>query len=76
MNKVSLNKTLNYILKYNPKEFEIVLDEDGFVDIDILIMAIVKKESKYENVLTKKVILDIAQEMGKYEIENNSIRAI
>lgn len=76
MNKVSLNKTLNYILKYNPKEFEIELDEDGFVDIDILIMAIVKKESKYENVLTKKVILDIAQEMGKYEIENNSIRAI
>lgn len=78
MNKIKLSKTLSYILRHNPKEFDLTLDEDGYADIDILIMAIVRKECKYRNILTKNIIIEIVKEdeKGRYEIKDNLIRAV
>ena len=78
LNKVKLSTTISYILRHNPGEFELELDEEGFVSIDSLIMKIIKKQHKYANVLNKKIIEEIVEEDedARYEIRDNSIRAV
>lgn len=70
-----MSKLLTYILRHHPEKFDLELDKNGWIDIDILIDAINKQK---ENSITKEEIFDIVKKCNKqrFSIENNKIRCV
>ncbi|MBY9007258.1 MAG: RNA 2'-phosphotransferase [Candidatus Lokiarchaeota archaeon] len=78
MNKleISISKTISYILRHHPEEFNIQLDSEGFVNLQDILMILNKK---YENIkITKEFVENINRisDKKRFEIEENKIRAI
>jgi putative RNA 2'-phosphotransferase len=72
-----LSKFLAVILRHNPEEFKLVLDEEGFTPLDPVWQAI---RNKYGNRYSEKDLLEVVEgdERGKkrYEIVTGRIRAM
>lgn len=70
-----LSKLMSYILRHNPGEFELLLDSDGFVQLEELITAVQK--DKLWNDVNQEIIEQVVSECEKqrYEIVGTKIRA-
>ena len=73
MNYVKIGKTISYILRHHPEEFDIELDDEGWVDYHQLLSCL---DKQYPGI----TIDDIYQIMSKsdkkrYEIKDGKIRA-
>ncbi len=75
--ETQLSKTMSYVLRHRPEEFNIKLDKKGFTDINLFIEGI-KKHSKKWSEITFKDIEQIVKydKKGRYEIKGNQIRAL
>ena len=72
---IKISKFLSYILRHQPEKFGIVLDAEGFADLDS-ILKVLNERYKEDNI-TQKTIEDIIENSDKkrYEIKKNKIRA-
>lgn len=72
-----LTKTLVYVLRHKPEDYGLVLDNEGFVSINDLIIAMNNKK-KFERDIVKDEIINIVNTDYKerFEIKNEKIRAI
>lgn len=73
---LNLSKTFSYLLRHNPDKANIVLDENGWVDIHEFIQKINQHMNLPEPVTLTK-LLEIVSDDSKqrYSIENGKIRA-
>lgn len=73
MNDIKLGKTISYILRHHPEKYHVVLDEEGWVEIDLLLKAI---SSQFKGVKLDD-ILRIMEHSDKkrYQIKDHKIRA-
>lgn len=76
MNYEKLSKEISYALRHAPWEYELELDENGWVEIDSLVEAL-NRNGQWEN-LNKKYILDMINQSDKkrHEVLGNKIRAL
>ncbi|HEY4784837.1 MAG TPA: RNA 2'-phosphotransferase [Bacteroidales bacterium] len=77
MGKTELSKVISYILRHAPEEYTLKMDNEGWVDIDILIEVIKIKHVEF-GTITHKTILDLVNSFDKkrHEIKGNRIRAL
>ncbi len=71
-----LLRTLAYALRHNPRQFGVALDEDGFADIDELVIGI--RFSSYDWALLDRLILEAAlltSSPDRFECRDGRIRA-
>ena len=73
---IKLSKTISYILRHHPEEYGLLLDNDGFVDINMLLNSINSKK-EFDNIITIEDINHIlsTSEKKRWEIVDNKIRA-
>jgi len=71
----SLSKFMSKILRHTPEQFGVVLDHEGFCDIDELIMGL-QAEVRWFGI-SREDIIQVVQNCSKqrYEIVNDYIRA-
>ena len=67
-----LSKTISYILRHKPDEFNIILDENGWTDLDVLIENISSRE-KYFNELS---FYDVSLMIDHSKKERHQIKPI
>jgi len=74
---IEISRTISYALRHNPDEFNLILDESGWVLVDELLTEIKKKHSKWDWI-SEQTILDIQAESDKqrFEMNDSSIRAV
>lgn len=75
MNKkdIQVSKAISYALRHNPKEFGIMLDSEGWVDMSILLAALhaARVDTSLEQI--KRILNE--SEKKRFEIKGNRIRA-
>lgn len=72
---IQLSKTISYVLRHGPQEFEVELDENGWLDIDVLFDALAK-HSRFKNVTINDLTTIIKESNKKrFEIQGCKIRA-
>ena len=75
MNKIKLSKTISYILRHSPEDFNLQLSKDGSIKINELVDAL---NNKFNNI-TVEDIIDIVHkdDKGRFSLieNNNRIRA-
>lgn len=73
MNEKKLSQTISYILRHHPEKYHIQLDEEGWVDIDILLNVLKQKfgELSIEDI---QHMMDHSDKK-RYEIKEHRIRA-
>ena len=71
-----LSKLISYVLRHAPQEYGLTLDEQGWVQVEDLIVAL-KKRDKY-SALTVRDIADMIQDSEKkrHELVGDRIRAL
>ncbi len=76
MNTIKLSKLVSFILRHKPEDYEITLDDEGWVDISVLIKQIVGRHKEYAGI-NKGSFEQITKQSGKqrFEIKDNRIRA-
>lgn len=74
---VKLSQTLGYMLRHKPEEFELTLDEQGWVRLDNLLIALQRHDALWSQ-LTIDDIKHLIKNQTKrrYEIDYGYIRAI
>jgi putative RNA 2'-phosphotransferase len=72
----SLSRFLSYVLRHAPREFGLVLDQDGYVSLDTLVAAI-RTRPKWRR-LNKEDILDLVatSRRKRFEVKDQRIRAL
>ncbi len=77
MNLVELSKEISYALRHAPWEYELELDEQGFVPIEQLLHAL-NESGAYERQITQGDLEEIiaSSEKKRHEIVGNKIRAL
>ena len=75
MNIEKISKTMCYALRHNPKQFGLVLDNQGFCLIDDLLIGLINNNIKNINIETIYEIVK-TDEKGRYEIIDNKIRTL
>ena len=76
MNYTELSKEVSYALRHNPQEYGLVLDDDGWVDIEDLLKAL-RKKKKWNKVDVIDLVKIIDESNKKrHEIIDNKIRAL
>lgn len=74
-NLESLSKEISYALRHAPWEYELELDDDGWVDVNQLLLAL-KLNPKWSNIGTTDLELMISKsEKKRHEIVDGRIRA-
>lgn len=76
MNYTALSKEISYSLRHGPWEYELELDENGWVETSQLLEAL-KLEKKWKD-LTENYIEEMIQQSDKrrHELSNGKIRAL
>jgi putative RNA 2'-phosphotransferase len=76
MNLTELSKKISYILRHAPFEYELELDENGWVEIDHLIEAL-RTEKKWIDITINDLykMIDISDKK-RHEISNGKIKAL
>jgi len=74
--RIRLSKLISGILRHFPEAFDIVLDEEGFVEIRELVEKI-RKKRKDLNWITVEDVLEVVRkdEKGRFEVRGGRIRA-
>jgi putative RNA 2'-phosphotransferase len=76
LNYPELSKEISYALRHAPWEYELELDDDGWVDVDQLLSSL-KLNPKWRNVQVHDLKLMIAKsEKKRHEIVDGRIRAL
>ena len=77
MDYIKLGKEITYALRHAPWEYELEMDDKGFVDIQQLLLAI-NEENKYSKTVDKSDIIKVMEVSNKkrLEIAGEKIRAI
>lgn len=77
MNLVKLSKEISYALRHAPWEYELELDEQGFVPIEQLLQSL-NEAGSYERKVTQNDLEKIIETSDKkrHEIVENKIRAL
>lgn len=76
MDKVKLSKNMSYILRHNPYEFNLKLDENGWLSLNELLNAL-KSQNKYKDITLDDIINIVNLDSKKrYQIKENKIRAV
>ncbi len=76
MDYTRLSKEISYALRHAPWEYELELDENGWVDIDQLIHSL-REEKVWENVTVKDIEKAIeSSDKKRHEIAEGRIRAL
>lgn len=69
-----VSKTLSYLLRHNPSQYGVNLDNKGFANIDSVLLGLRKN---YPNLQKEDLIFIVKNDdKGRYEINDNSIRAL
>ena len=72
-----LSKTISYALRHAPWEYELELDQEGWVSIDLLMNALSSEHRKYINITEADLNLICAQSSKqRFELANGKIRAL
>ena len=74
MNYKDFSKYLSYLLRHNPRDIKLNMNEQGWVDIDELIVNLKKYKGKDTNYEEIKEIVD-TDKKGRYSILDGKIRA-
>lgn len=76
MNYIELSKEVSYVLRHHPEQYDLQLDSDGWVDINVLIEAL-KKKKKWQ-LLSRDDIIEMIKVSNKkrHEIVGDNIRAL
>ena len=74
--RIKISKLLSGILRHFPEKFNIELDSEGWVDIDVLVTSIRQKRRDLKHI-NKEMIVAIAlyDPKGRFEISGSQIRA-
>lgn len=77
MDYIKLGKEITYALRHAPWEYELEMDDKGFVDIRQLLLAI-NEENKYSKVIDRSDIIKVIEVSNKkrLEISGEKIRAM
>lgn len=77
MDYTKLSKEISYALRHAPWEYELELDEEGFVPVVQLIHAL-NESGEYKETITKDDILHIIKisEKKRHELKDGKIRAL
>ena len=77
MDYTKLSKEISYALRHAPWEYELELDEEGFVPVEQLIHAL-NESGEYKETITKDDILHIIKisEKKRHELKYGKIRAL
>ena len=76
MDYIKLSKTISYILRHHPEEYNVVLDKDGFARIDNLLDAInFKKEFNKKITLEDIKYILYNSDKKRWEVVGDNIRA-
>ena len=75
MDYKKLSKLLSYILRHHPEKFNLTLEPNGWVDIEILI-SILRKKPRWSRLTVSDIekIMELSDKI-RYEIKDNKIRA-
>lgn len=77
MNSVELSKAVSHALRHAPEEYDLDLDDEGWVEIGLLIRALGKKKNEWAGLNIEDLRNMISQsEKTRHEIDGNYIRAI
>ncbi|MDP4182011.1 MAG: RNA 2'-phosphotransferase [Bacillota bacterium] len=76
MDNIKLSKTMSYALRHAPWEYELELDENGFVALQQLLFSL-KEEKKWSGLRVEDII-DVVKtsDKGRFEISGDKIRAL
>lgn len=76
MNYIELSKEISYALRHAPWQYELELDEKGFVDVDQLINAL-REEKRWESIELSDIkhVMEISDKK-RLEIKDGKIRAL
>lgn len=75
MNYIGLSKEISYALRHAPWEYELEMDEGGWVSVEQLLDAL-HKDDKWKDVLEKDLSIMIEKsEKKRHEISNGKIKA-
>lgn len=71
-----LSKEISYALRHAPWEYELEMDEEGWVSVDQLLDAL-NKDEKWESISEKDLIVMIQKsEKKRHEIDNGKMSAL
>jgi len=73
MNKIKLNKFLSLVLQHQPQVAGLVLDENGWTDIDSLIAGSAKAGKSIDRAQQEQVVLE--SDKQRFIIDGDKIRA-
>ena len=68
MDYIELGKEITYALRHAPWEYELEMDDKGFVDIEQLLSAI-NEENKYSKIIDKFDIIKVMEVSNKKRLE-------
>jgi len=71
--RVRLSKTMSYILRHGPREFHLVLDPEGYVSLEELLVAIRTRRPKTSMDDLLEVVATC--EKGRFEVVEDDVRA-
>jgi putative RNA 2'-phosphotransferase len=73
---VRLSRMMAYALRHHPEEFGLVLDEEGWVEVEALVQALRKRRVEWRDVQREDFARVIEQsEKKRYEMRGDKIRA-
>lgn len=76
VNLIQLSKTMAFALRHHPERFGLFLDDEGWVPVDDLLLALRKQHSDWQELEAEDFAAVIAQsEKQRYEMHNGLIRA-
>lgn len=77
MNYMNLSKTMSYALRHNPQEFNLILDKQGWTNINSLLEGIRNNSDKYSTITIDNISKIVSEDKKKrYEINGDKIRAV
>lgn len=72
---IRFSKTISYALRHHPEEFDLTLDEEGWIPIEVLLHAL-RKRKVFEDARVEDIQMAIQKSQKKrFEITENKIRA-
>lgn len=77
MDYIKFSKEISYALRHAPWEYELEMDENGFVDIQQLLLSI-NEENVYPKVIDKTDVFHVIEisDKKRFEVSGERIRAI
>ena len=75
INEIKLSKTMSYMLRHHPEEYDLQLDEEGWCFLNDLLYALHTVQSLQDATLQDIEIMMMHSEKKRFEVKNEKIRA-